>query len=113
MTLDECRRFYAEEIRYAANIESGALVEAFARVPRENFLGPGPRQIARPEMRPGTTTFATTYTTIDDPRQIYHNVLMALDAIRGLNNGQPSALALWINALDLKAGDRVFHLGVA
>lgn len=110
-TLDECRCFYAEEIRFAANLDSAALIEAYGHVPREKFLGPGPWQIARPEMRPGATTFTTTYTTVEDPRQIYHNVLIALDASRGLNNGQPSALALWINALDLKAGHRVFHLG--
>ena len=42
MTLDECRRFYAEEIRLAAKVGSTALIEAFARLPRENFLGPGP-----------------------------------------------------------------------
>jgi protein-L-isoaspartate O-methyltransferase len=39
MTLEECRQFYSEEIRFAANITSVPLVEAFARVPRENFLG--------------------------------------------------------------------------
>lgn len=30
MTLEECRRFYAEEIRLAASVTSAALVEAFA-----------------------------------------------------------------------------------
>jgi len=30
---------------------------------------------------------------------------------RDLNNGQPGTLARWIDALDLKAGERVFHLG--
>jgi protein-L-isoaspartate(D-aspartate) O-methyltransferase len=28
-----------------------------------------------------------------------------------VNNGQPGTLARWIDALDLKAGERVFHLG--
>jgi protein-L-isoaspartate(D-aspartate) O-methyltransferase len=28
-----------------------------------------------------------------------------------LNNGHPSSLARWIDMLDLRAGDRVFHLG--
>jgi protein-L-isoaspartate(D-aspartate) O-methyltransferase len=36
---------------------------------------------------------------------------VALDAAHDINNGQPSALAYWIEALDLKAGDRVYHLG--
>ena len=40
MTLDECRRFYAEEIRFVANIDSPALIAALARVPRENSSAP-------------------------------------------------------------------------
>jgi protein-L-isoaspartate O-methyltransferase len=46
MTLEDYRRFYAEEIGYAANVQSPALLGAFERVPRENFLGPGPWRIA-------------------------------------------------------------------
>jgi protein-L-isoaspartate(D-aspartate) O-methyltransferase len=107
MTLDDCRRFYAEEIKFAANLDSPALIEAFARVPRENFLGPGPWQIAFPSLALG----GTAYRTIDDPRDLYHNVLIALDTSRGLNNGHPSSLAQWIEALDLKTGQHVFHLG--
>jgi protein-L-isoaspartate(D-aspartate) O-methyltransferase len=107
MTVDDYRRFYAEEIRFAANVNSPALVEAFARVPREQFLGPGPWQIAFPDLVRG----GTTHTTIDDPRHLYHNVLITLDASRNLSNGQPGSLAYWINALDLKPGNRVFHLG--
>jgi protein-L-isoaspartate(D-aspartate) O-methyltransferase len=107
MTLDECRRFYAEEIRFAANLESAALVEAFARVPREKFLGPGPWKIVLPNLGAGPTA----YRTIEDPRDLYHNVLIALDASRGINNGEPGSLAQWINALDLKTDERVFHLG--
>ena len=42
---------------------------------------------------------------------MYHNVVIALDDTHDLNNGQPSALARWIDALDLKAGGRVYHLG--
>ncbi|HUE00290.1 MAG TPA: hypothetical protein VMR62_12015 [Bryobacteraceae bacterium] len=39
MTLDDYRRFYAEEIEQVASLTSPALVEAFAWVPREQFLG--------------------------------------------------------------------------
>jgi hypothetical protein len=35
MTLEYYRRFYAEEIGYSANVQSPALLAAFARVPRE------------------------------------------------------------------------------
>jgi protein-L-isoaspartate(D-aspartate) O-methyltransferase len=107
MTIEDCRRFYAEDIRIAAGLNSGPLIEAFARVPREQFIGPPPWQIASPDMIAGEMGYITT----ENPQDLYHNVLIALDPKRHLNNGQPSALAHWINALDLKEGDRVFHLG--
>lgn len=113
MTLEDCRRYYADEIRLVAGLCSPPLVEAFARVPREKFLGRGPWKIALAEQLglAGAGSSAPAYVTTDDPRDLYHNVLVALDATRGLNNGQPSTLAHWIQALDLRAGDRVYHLG--
>jgi protein-L-isoaspartate(D-aspartate) O-methyltransferase len=47
----------------------------------------------------------------DDPRHVYHNLPIALDSARDLNNGQPAALAKWMDALGFKTGNRVFHLG--
>ena len=137
MTLGDCRAFYAQEVRWAANVSSQALIDAYARVPREKYLGPPPWQIASLDMRalaisgiggatqrkadeprdaakPGPTAAGrpvTTYRSTDDPRDLYHNVVVALDAGRDLNNGQPSALALRIEALELKPGERVYHLG--
>lgn len=112
MTIDDCRRFYAEEIRFTGNVHSAAVIEAFARVPRESFLGPGPWEIASPEIRAlSAAGMQTSYTPIDDPRHLYHNVVVVLDKAGDINNGQPSALARWIEALDLKAGDRAYHLG--
>jgi protein-L-isoaspartate(D-aspartate) O-methyltransferase len=109
MTLEDCRRFYSEELRFAANISSTALLDAFASVPREHFLGPGPWKIASVDLGLGGTTYIETKDA--DPKHLYHNVPVALDATRDLNNGQPGALAKWIDALNLKAGDQVFHLG--
>jgi hypothetical protein len=39
------------------------------------------------------------YRTIDDPRHLYHDVVVVLDLARDINNGQPAALARWIDAL--------------
>jgi len=110
LTLEDCRRFYAEEIQYAANLRSRALVDAFARVPREDFLGPGPWRIGVADLASGG---AVDYqaTASSDPRHLYHNVTVALDASRNLCNGQPASLAAWLSALDLQPGNRVFHLG--
>jgi protein-L-isoaspartate(D-aspartate) O-methyltransferase len=113
MTTDECRRFYAEEVSFAANVTSPALIGAFARVPRERFLGPEPWELGSADVRAmsnlGTTKMS--YVSVHDPRQVYHNVVVALDKGSDINNGQPSALACWIDALDIKPGGRVYHLG--
>jgi protein-L-isoaspartate(D-aspartate) O-methyltransferase len=113
MNIEDCRRFYSEEIRFTANLHSDALVEAFARVPREKYLGPGPWEIASAEQRAMSVMggIALTYTPIDDPRQLYHNVVVVLDKAADTNNGQPSALARWIEAMDLRFGNRAYHLG--
>jgi protein-L-isoaspartate(D-aspartate) O-methyltransferase len=113
MTLEECRRFFAEEMRFTATVRSLALLEAFARVPREKFLGPGPWEIASADKRGLSALGAVqmSYTSIDDPRQLYHNVVVVLDKAADIHNGQPSALACWIDALDLKSGERAYHLG--
>jgi len=112
MTLDDYRRFYAEEIEQAANLTSPALIEAFAGVPREKFLGPPPWQFASPEMRVlAAAGQMPKYQTTSEPHRLYHNVLVVVDPAREINNGQPSALASWIAALDLKSGDRVYHMG--
>jgi protein-L-isoaspartate(D-aspartate) O-methyltransferase len=76
-------------------------------VPREAFLGPGPWQIARP-----FEVGAPYRTTADaDPRHLYHDVVVAIDPARQLNNGQPSGLARWIEALGIRPGDAVLHVG--
>lgn len=112
-SIEECRHFYAEEIRFASNIQSKAVIEAFARVPREEFLGPGPWEVASPDLRGMSILSATqvSYTPVEDPRHLYHNVVVALDKAADINNGQPGALARWIEAMDLQPGARAYHLG--
>lgn len=43
--LDTLRQYYAEEERAVANFQSEAVVRAFAKAPREHFLGLGPCQV--------------------------------------------------------------------
>ena len=108
------RQWFAEEIRVVANIQTRALVDAFAKVPREQFLGPGPWQIPVIDTTGtiGAVTQGKYRSTEDaDPHRIYHNVSVAIDSSRNLNNGQPSSLATWLDALELKPGDHVVHVG--
>jgi protein-L-isoaspartate(D-aspartate) O-methyltransferase len=100
------RRWFAEELRCVTNLRSRAVVEAFAAVPRERFVGPGPWRVRSSVDR------GEYWTTVDaDPRHIYHDVLIALDEARGLNNGQPSLWASLLDHLNLSPGDHVLHLG--
>ena len=102
--IDEARRCYAEEIRFVANLKREEVVAAFAKVPRERFLGPPPWKLA--SERGG-------YREVPggDPRDTYHNVLYALDPIRQLNNGLPSFLAYLIDESGAREGGHVVHIG--
>jgi protein-L-isoaspartate(D-aspartate) O-methyltransferase len=103
--LDTLRQYYAEELRAVANLQSEAVVKAFAKVPREHFLGPGPWKV----FSPGSESDWTTKDA--DPRHLYHNLLVVIDAERHLNNGHPSFLAFLIEQLELKEGDQAVHVG--
>ena len=105
--LDIQRRYFAEEIQVIANLQTDALVDALATVPRERFLPPGPWTIrsevdfqAGPRQTPDA-----------EPQRVYHNVAIAIDSSRMLFNGAPSLLAMAIDALKLKPGSRVLHVG--
>jgi protein-L-isoaspartate(D-aspartate) O-methyltransferase len=112
-TMEDWLHFYADEVRLTANVKSRGLVEAFAGVPREKFMGAPPWQIPifDPRSAADDKNFKPMYFPTNDPRDLYHNILIGLDPPKGLNNGHPSSLAYWIDALELKVGDRVYHLG--
>jgi protein-L-isoaspartate(D-aspartate) O-methyltransferase len=103
--LQDAREYFAEELRSAADLRSAAVVRAFAEVHREEFLGPGPWEIWHPYRGDYSTTADA------DPKHLCHNVIVAIDRTRKLNNGMPSALAYMIEALELKGGEHVVHLG--
>ena len=103
----DARRFLAEEIRVAANIRSQRLVDAIASVPRERFLPPGPWHIRGL----GDAGGPPRRTDDDDPRHVYHDVAIAIDADRNLYNGQPSLIARWFDELAIAPGEHVLHIG--
>ncbi len=92
--------------RYAAAMTAplGAGAEriraAFAAVPREAFLGPPPWRLA------GGIACGP-----DDPAGIYADVLVVLDAAKGINNGSPSLHAAMLHRLGAAEGDHVLHVG--
>ena len=101
------RGWYAEDLRLRSPVVRNlSIVEAFAAVPRESFLGPGPWQIL-PDVQ-----LRQPFTTPDDaPHWLYHDVLVAIDPARSLNNGMPSFWAHNLDHLDLQRGERVLQVG--
>jgi protein-L-isoaspartate(D-aspartate) O-methyltransferase len=113
MDHDLRRRFFAEELEAICNVRSPGLVDAFAAVPREQFLRPGPWTVLGDSgdgfMMGGPPR---TRTTADaDPSRVYHNIAIAIDPARQLFNGQPGTLAVWLDVLGLAPGARVLHVG--
>lgn len=100
----ECaRRSYAEEICLSNGVSSPAILAAFASVPRERFLGPGP-WLVQGEARWHVTPDA-------NPAHVYRDVLIVLDEAKRLNNGQPSLWAIHLEPLSIRHGDTILHLG--
>lgn len=97
------RHTYAIEITRRAGVSDPRIEAAFAAVPREDFAGPPPWRI-------GSGGFFGLASS-DDPARLYEDVLVAIDAERGINNGQPSLHAQSLDALGLKEGETVLQIG--
>lgn len=97
------RQAYARKIMARAGVASPRLEEAYAVIPREDFVGPGPWALFRAKGY-GLTEDA-------DPRHLYDDVLVALVPEKHINNGQPSGHAMWLSAADAQPGDHVVHVG--
>ncbi|UPJ62115.1 rRNA adenine N-6-methyltransferase family protein [Bradyrhizobium sp. 192] len=105
-TLAAARRWYAEDLGYKVPVlRNPKLIEAFATVRREQFVGPGPWSIISD---PYSDPFLTPD---DDPRWLYHDVLVTIDASRNLNNGMPSFWARNFDHLNIAAGEQVLQVG--
>jgi len=110
--LDEIRGFYAKLVAAASRASDRRLAyrsvdprleRIFELVPREAFLPPGPWKIM----------VADSYleTPSADAAYIYQNNLVALDAEKGINNGEPFLHAAWIGAIAPQPGEIVAHVG--
>ncbi|WP_338829511.1 protein-L-isoaspartate O-methyltransferase family protein [Bradyrhizobium sp. 27S5] len=99
------RAAYAKQIMAAANVSDTRVAAAFAAVPREDFVGPGPWMM----LRWWTRDYAPTPDA--DPVYLYTNDLVALLPERRLNNGQPSLHAHLMHQAAPAAGEHVVHVG--
>lgn len=105
-------QYFIDQLRIIAALDNSAatmrVLDAFKSVKREDFAGPGPwmlRSALSGFMLPAFET------PDDDPRWLYHSVLIVLDAEKGINIGDPS---LWVRHLvhaDIAPGARVLQVG--
>ena len=103
--LADARRYYVEQIKARAQVTSPRILKAYRDIPRELFLGEGPWRIR------SDVVSAYGSTGSADPADIYHDVLVALDEHRNLDNGLPSLWALLFEALDLQTGENIVQIG--
>ncbi len=108
-SVEDARKFYAQLMAANAGSADPRLEQAFATVPREAFLGPGPWTVVAG--RALITGKGRIVTPSADPVHIYQDVLVALDADKGINNGEPSLHAMWIGRIAPRAGEAVTHVG--
>ena len=79
------------------------VADAFDRVPREHFVGPGPWLTLAGE---GYVESETA-----DPALLYDDIVVALAPDRRINNGQPTLHARCLSAARVRPGERVLHIG--
>jgi protein-L-isoaspartate(D-aspartate) O-methyltransferase len=104
-SLDEIRGFYAKLMASVSGSIDPRFERIFELVPREAFLPPGPWKVKVSDNRYVETPSA-------DPVHVYQtNVLVALDAGKNINNGEPALHARWIGAVAPQPGETVTHIG--
>ncbi len=98
------RRAFAKQITAALGVDDERVEAAFAEVPREDFLGPGPWPVFR--MRKAYVPTPTA-----DPVYLYTDEVVGIDPDRHINNGQPSIHAFMLSQAAPRDGDHVVHVG--
>jgi protein-L-isoaspartate(D-aspartate) O-methyltransferase len=98
------RSFYAQYVVGQTGSCDEGVVNAFARVDRQRYCGPGPWKV--------WTTAGYIDTPSADPVFLYQDILIGLLPERGINNGEPSLHAQCLVSVQVQPNDRVVHIGV-
>jgi protein-L-isoaspartate(D-aspartate) O-methyltransferase len=102
-SLERHRGFYGEYLVKSVGGSDVRLIEAFATVPRERYLGPGPWQVC----------VAGSYlaSPTSDPTFLCQNIMVGILPDLGINTGEPALHALCMSACAPQVGDVVLHVG--
>ncbi|PCI05277.1 MAG: protein-L-isoaspartate(D-aspartate) O-methyltransferase [Hyphomicrobiales bacterium] len=105
--IEAARRWFAQDIKEVAPVvHNQRIVDAFASVPREQYLGDGPWGI---HSRLGIGAIHQSATS--SPLHVYHDVLISIDQASGINNGLPSLWGRVFDNLNIEPGDVVLQVG--
>jgi protein-L-isoaspartate(D-aspartate) O-methyltransferase len=102
-SLESLRRFYARYVTETVGVRNPRIVEAYAQVAREDYVGPGPWHVSVGE--------GYIVTETDDACVLYQDILIGLAPEKRLNNGQPSFHAMCLAEADPRVGEVVVHVG--
>jgi protein-L-isoaspartate(D-aspartate) O-methyltransferase len=102
-SLEKFREFYASYITASVGVREPRIVKAFASVPREDFLPPGPWEVRVPN--------GYVATPEADPALLYQDIVVAIDPSRRINNGEPSLHARCLAAVSPQPGEAILHVG--
>jgi protein-L-isoaspartate(D-aspartate) O-methyltransferase len=102
-TLAATRRFFGDWVTASAEADDPRIADAFASIPREDFLGPGPW------LALANTDYVRTPSA--DVRLLYQNIVFSLKPDKHLNNGEPTLHARCLAAVSPQAGERVLQVG--
>ncbi len=101
--LEAVRAHFANVIATNAGIPAGRVTAAFASMPRERFVPPGPWRVL------GKSGYLQSPSA--DPAYLYQDVVVAIAEDRQINNGQPSLHAACLFSLDPQPGEEAVHIG--
>lgn len=97
------RSLYAEYIVAKTGLRDQRIVDAFSRVEREKYCGPGPWKV--------WTAAGYLETPSSDAAVLYQDILIGLLPERSINNGEPSLHARCLVSVQVRSGDHVVHVG--
>ncbi len=101
--LQAVRDRFADIVTSGIDRDRARIRAAFAAVPRERFLGPGPWRLAMAN--------GLIQTQSDDPAEVYEPTVFSLDRSLGINNGEPQLHAKMLSAAAPQPGETVLQIG--
>ena len=99
--MSDFRSVYAQVVTTLAGVDDPDLRQAFAEVPRHDFIGRGPWKLS--PTGPSTPS--------DDPALLYQDIVVALDDAATIPNGLPSLHARCISACCPRPKESIVHVG--